>query len=214
MCLNREAVWFSNAGINIVTDIATAALPLPMLKQLNMQRRPKIALMVVFVLGGFTCIVSILRLQSIYAASKSVTDLSYNSSLAAMWSSMEINTGILCSCLPTIKALVTKVFPKLFSTHHRSRPSRGLEDAAAFGSSKKARITHDEYGRGLSGREPPRQHAFVSRGSHGSVDLDLHELEASPKEIKVVTVVNQQFERHGDEGDRSDQGSTRDLIDR
>ncbi len=78
-----------NAGINIVSDIAVAALPLPMLKQLRIQRRPKIALMVVFGLGGFTCIVSILRLESIYAASHSLKDTSYNSSLAALWSSLE-----------------------------------------------------------------------------------------------------------------------------
>ncbi|KAK0929657.1 hypothetical protein LTR29_016984 [Friedmanniomyces endolithicus] len=88
-CFDRGLVWFMNAGINIVSDIAVAALPLPMLKQLRIQRRPKIALMVVFGLGGFTCIVSILRLESIYAASHSPKDISYNSSLAALWSSLE-----------------------------------------------------------------------------------------------------------------------------
>ncbi|KAK0929320.1 hypothetical protein LTR29_017073 [Friedmanniomyces endolithicus] len=88
-CFDRGLVWFMNAGINIVSDIAVAALPLPMLKQLRIQRRPKIALMVVFGLGGFTCIVSILRLESIYAASHSLKDTSYNSSLAALWSSLE-----------------------------------------------------------------------------------------------------------------------------
>ena len=51
-CLNRFAVWFANASINIVTDIATGILPLPVLKELQLPKRQKIALMIVFALGG------------------------------------------------------------------------------------------------------------------------------------------------------------------
>ena len=51
-CLNRFAVWFANAGINIATDIGTGILPLRVLKDLEMPRRQRIALMIVFGLGG------------------------------------------------------------------------------------------------------------------------------------------------------------------
>ncbi|RMY08643.1 hypothetical protein D0866_14733, partial [Hortaea werneckii] len=44
-CFSREAVWFANAGINIVTDCIIAALPIPMLNKLNISKRQKIALM-------------------------------------------------------------------------------------------------------------------------------------------------------------------------
>lgn len=43
---------FANAGMNIATDIAIGILPLPMLKELQLPRRQKIALMTVFGLGG------------------------------------------------------------------------------------------------------------------------------------------------------------------
>ena len=43
---------FSNAAINILTDIAVAVLPLPFLNQLELNKKSKIALMVVFALGG------------------------------------------------------------------------------------------------------------------------------------------------------------------
>ena len=36
--------------------------------------------------------------------------------MAAILSSTEVNVGILCSCLPTLKGLVTRFFPRLFST--------------------------------------------------------------------------------------------------
>ncbi|KAK0362253.1 hypothetical protein LTR91_012044 [Friedmanniomyces endolithicus] len=254
-CFDRGVVWFTNAGINIVSDIAVAALPLPMLKQLRIQRRPKIALMVVFGLGGFTCIVSILRLESIYAASHSLKDTSYNSSLAALWSSLEVNTGILCSSLPTLKTLVSRLFPQVFTSYHRSTlPSGGLNNnnggldpsnkTPTFGSKPHRKphrtgMTHDQISRGGGIMSERGQHAaFASRGSRGgSMEIDLTEMLGSPprggggaaagrKEIKLVTVVNQEVEVEGglagaegmmgrgggDGGMKSETGSTRDLI--
>ncbi|KAK4903130.1 hypothetical protein LTR27_000058 [Elasticomyces elasticus] len=216
-CLDRGTVWFVNAGFNIVSDIAVAVLPLPMLRQLNIQRKPKIALMIVFALGGFTCIVSILRLASIYALTHSV-DTSYNGALAALWSSLEVNTGILCSSLPTLKTLVSRAFPHLFTSYHRSHPSGALDLKATFGSQGKKGMTYEQISRGLSGRGPGvrGQHAaFASRGSQtGSMEIDLAEMMGSPsKEIKVVTVVNQEVEGGLEDGRRkSEQESTRDLI--
>lgn len=51
-CLNRLAVWYTNAALNIVSDIIIAAMPLPLLKSLNIPKRSKIALMIAFGLGG------------------------------------------------------------------------------------------------------------------------------------------------------------------
>jgi hypothetical protein len=51
-CLNEYAVWFTNAGFNILTDFASILLPMPVLKNLKLPRRQKWALMVIFALGG------------------------------------------------------------------------------------------------------------------------------------------------------------------
>ena len=51
-CFNELAFWFSNAALNIITDIITIAIPMPMLKSLNIPKRQKFALMGVFALGG------------------------------------------------------------------------------------------------------------------------------------------------------------------
>jgi len=73
--------------------------------------------MIVFALGGFTCIISILRLQSLLVFLQT-TDISYHNPLAAIWSSLEVNIGILCSCLPTLKAMVTRWFPRAFGSSY------------------------------------------------------------------------------------------------
>ncbi|CAK3899103.1 related to integral membrane [Lecanosticta acicola] len=130
-CLNRLAVWFANASFNILTDIMTALLPLPVLNSLNLPKRQKIILMVVFGLGGVTCVISILRLSALYAISKS-SDVSWDNPLAAIWSSLEVNVGILCSCLPTLKGLVTRYFPTLFSSRSWSSRAAGKRHTQAL----------------------------------------------------------------------------------
>lgn len=68
------------------------------------------------------CIVSILRLQSLVAISNS-TDQSYDNPAAATWSSVETNVGIICSCLPLLRPLMTKCLPGVFSSHRRNTHS-------------------------------------------------------------------------------------------
>ena len=52
LCTMLICIRFANAGINIFTDIATGLLPLRVLKDLEMPKRQRIALMIVFGLGG------------------------------------------------------------------------------------------------------------------------------------------------------------------
>ena len=51
-CLNLLAFWFTNATLNIITDITICILPIPTLKALQLPKRQKYSLMVVFALGG------------------------------------------------------------------------------------------------------------------------------------------------------------------
>ena len=43
---------FFNASMNIATDVAIAILPLPLIKSLNLPKRSRVALIMVFSLGG------------------------------------------------------------------------------------------------------------------------------------------------------------------
>ena len=51
-CLNEMAFWFSNAGLNILSDIFVLVLPMPVLNSLKLPTRQKIGLMLVFAVGG------------------------------------------------------------------------------------------------------------------------------------------------------------------
>ena len=52
-CINLMAFWFTNASFNIVSDIAIWTLPMPVLKSLQLPRRQKYSLILVFALGGW-----------------------------------------------------------------------------------------------------------------------------------------------------------------
>lgn len=62
-----------------------------------------------------TCLISILRLAYIYPLTVS-PDFTWNSPLPTIWSCVETNTAILCSCVPTFKGLVQRFFPKLLAS--------------------------------------------------------------------------------------------------
>ena len=104
--------------------MAIAVLPLPVIKSLNLPKRQRLALTFVFCLGGITCIVSLLRLQSLYAVSVS-KDISWDNPMAALWSNLEVQIGIICSCLPTLKSSLTRIFPRIFASTSRGASSNG-----------------------------------------------------------------------------------------
>ncbi|KAK0716158.1 hypothetical protein B0H67DRAFT_582507 [Lasiosphaeris hirsuta] len=112
VCLNKGALTFSNAGINIATDLILIVVPVPLLWRLQIPKKQKIILMGLFCVGTLAVVTSIIRLQSLYMiaiapeAEQSVMGVSI-----AIWSCIEINTAIICASIPAIKPLFVKAFP-------------------------------------------------------------------------------------------------------
>ncbi|KAF7716694.1 Uncharacterized protein PECH_008618 [Penicillium ucsense] len=122
-CLSRTGLWFSNASMHIATDLAILIIPIPALIAIDIPRKQKVILMVMFALGGFVCITSIIRLTALKKIADS-HDPTYDNVGAASWSAIECNTGIICACLPTLKPLLSKILPGLVSTFTCSKPTR------------------------------------------------------------------------------------------
>lgn len=164
-----------------------------------------------------TCIISILRLSALYAISKS-SDISWDNPLAAIWSSLEVNVGILCSCIPTLKGCITRYFPTLFSSSsygasNHVRPST-FELAGHNGNSHAsctATVNKDEREGKRSGRLS-RLGKRLAGGSAGAVEIKEMDEEDMRSEsggserdvtrtpvpgIHVTTIVEQEEERKG-----------------
>ncbi|CAG5169053.1 uncharacterized protein ALTATR162_LOCUS6991, partial [Alternaria atra] len=112
---NVVSVFRLNGGMNIATDFAIFAIPIWPVTQLHMPLRRKAHLLAVFCLGFFACAVSIVRLQQIIV-NADVPDATWASARTAYWSAVELNVGILCACLPTLRPLIRKFAPRLLGS--------------------------------------------------------------------------------------------------
>ncbi|KAI8941917.1 hypothetical protein NX059_000032 [Plenodomus lindquistii] len=106
-CVNTTALFYTTSGVNILADIWILILPITTLLKVQRPTREKVALVGIFSLGVFSCIASIVRLYSIriYTESK---DPFYDSVPVNLWSMVELNMGILCASIPSLKVLFSK----------------------------------------------------------------------------------------------------------
>ncbi|KAL9595103.1 MAG: hypothetical protein Q9219_006646 [cf. Caloplaca sp. 3 TL-2023] len=100
--VNVTAFWYANAINNLVGDLLTLALPVPMIRKLRLPRGEKVGLYAVFGLGIFVCATTILRMTTLSPSSRN-PDTTYGTMVSTLWSNVEANTGIVCACLPTLK---------------------------------------------------------------------------------------------------------------
>ncbi|KAF2765335.1 hypothetical protein EJ03DRAFT_319659 [Teratosphaeria nubilosa] len=107
-CQPKFTVWYVNGGITIVTDITIAILPLPVLARLKISKQKRTALMIIFAMGGITCLLTGARLYFLWVFSSS-KDPFYNNGPIAIWSTAEINTILILACLPTLKGVYSRV---------------------------------------------------------------------------------------------------------
>jgi hypothetical protein len=130
--------------------------------------------MIVFALGGFTCVISILRLQSLLVFLHN-TDISWHNPLAAIWSSLEVNIGILCSCLPTLKAMVSRYFPRAFDNSYLRGSDHSHERGHTDGEGERARRWRWTWGdKGQADSSAPSSSPYYgSSGSSGKQETDI-----------------------------------------
>ncbi|KAL1998463.1 hypothetical protein VTN02DRAFT_6125 [Thermoascus thermophilus] len=129
-CTDILTLYLSSAPVNIVTDLAILFLPMPILTRMRLPRKQKIILVVTFSFGFFATVIDVIRIAYLQSASTSrllafraskspaVTsveyeDFSWYASLSFMWSAIEVNVGVICACVPSLKPLVARVFPRM-----------------------------------------------------------------------------------------------------
>lgn len=124
-CLPEGPVWYSNAAIQILTDIVILLLPMPLLSNLHLPQRQKAGIIVVFCVGIMVIATSSARLYELSTMIRG-GDFTLTNSNAAVWSSLEANVSLICACLPPLYPLISRVFSFCFRPQplHSSPASR------------------------------------------------------------------------------------------
>jgi hypothetical protein len=140
-------LYLCSAPVNVMTDLAILVLPLPVLTRLQLPRKQKAILLATFALGVFVTIVDVIRiyyLQNAIDTQRSMkkqeqigdsADFAYTASMALMWSAVEVNTGILCVCIPTLRPLFQRIFPSVImdQLQSKSMPSNSFDSRPRSG---------------------------------------------------------------------------------
>jgi len=128
-------------------------------------------------------ITSILRLHSLYVVSRA-TDITWYNVGAATWSAVEVNVGIICACLPTLRPLIGRIFPSILASSHVISHTGGPSvRRTTIGNKGTVRSN-------VSG-------TYNNFGEYkmGNIDLEMANKAQEGKDIRVTTTFAQEVER-------------------
>ncbi|KAI0098610.1 hypothetical protein GGR51DRAFT_426103 [Nemania sp. FL0031] len=124
-CNDLHLQSWIQAGVNIFLDLLVIILPLPALAKLSASRSRKIRIILMFSIGFFITIISVIRLKTLVVFANSM-NVSYDYVEPGLYSVIEACIGIICGCLPAVRALFITLFPTVFTlSGNRSRLSSG-----------------------------------------------------------------------------------------
>jgi len=117
-CINLKASFIGNAVPNILTDIIILCMPVTQVLRLQVSNAQRASLIFMFLLGAFVLFASIYRFTTIMQFD--MADTTGTLATACTWCVVEVATGIISACLPTMRPLMLLVSSQFSSTRNRS----------------------------------------------------------------------------------------------
>ncbi|KAI5842478.1 hypothetical protein DFP73DRAFT_553761 [Morchella snyderi] len=111
-CNDLVVVYYVMASFNILSDIVILLLPLPSLMKLQVNKRKRVALLLIFSCGSVAVVASIVRINALYKYQTAVLtggDIPYIAIYILLWSQIEVNVGIISASAPALKPLVRSI---------------------------------------------------------------------------------------------------------
>ncbi|KXX80768.1 hypothetical protein MMYC01_203938 [Madurella mycetomatis] len=109
-----DTIWWASTAVTLTTDLMMFTLPIPMVFPLKLPRRQKVAVVSVFTVGFFICLISLIRLIILIRAKMDRNpDFTYAGTNLTCWTVIETHTAIAIACSMTLKPLVARLFPRL-----------------------------------------------------------------------------------------------------
>ncbi|KAH7327789.1 putative PTH11-typeG-protein-coupled receptor [Stachybotrys elegans] len=119
-CMNVNAIAWSHSSISIALDIWMLAIPLWELKKIALDWKKKVGVALMFLIGTFVTVVSIIRLQWIVNFGARSLNPTWENLNIIMWSAIEVHVGIMCACLPSLRLVLVRMFPTILGTIQES----------------------------------------------------------------------------------------------
>ncbi|KAM5529033.1 integral membrane protein [Fusarium oxysporum f. sp. phaseoli] len=125
-CLDVGSAFIVCAVLNSVTDIIILCLPIWLLRPLRMRRLQKIGVTLVLMAGGLADVWQRVRRESYQVGVYSIWTSQPRRHVAIchqfnlVVNIVEMYAGIICACLPCLRAFFKRFFPDLFVVRHNT----------------------------------------------------------------------------------------------
>ncbi|KAK1574242.1 uncharacterized protein LY79DRAFT_371078 [Colletotrichum navitas] len=130
-CINLFLTQLCISVPSIIVDIAILYLPIPHVLKLQMNTAQRVLILFTFLLGSYVVFCSIYRFKIFLGYT--TDDIPYSLGKGLAWNIIEISSGIVSACLPTLGPIVRLLWRGLLDTAQRS----GLDKYAQNLSSNK-----------------------------------------------------------------------------
>ncbi|KAI9803689.1 MAG: hypothetical protein M1833_000601 [Piccolia ochrophora] len=198
--IDGNALFQANAAFNIATDFLLLIMPMTVLWKLKISNTQKLGVSLIFVLGVFTCVASIMRVV-LYRDSKGKNDDPFVWGTSVWWTAGEVFLAIICACLPTFRPLILMGYKNATSYISSGHGSKGTE---SFTSKEANAPFHTEDYRetggvhGLSGADVGTRANAYHEKSNSTSESDL-ERGVPQDSIGVRTELDQRYATAKDE---------------
>ncbi|KAE8347752.1 hypothetical protein BDV24DRAFT_146547 [Aspergillus arachidicola] len=175
-CVNFIAVTFVNAYVNIGVDTVMVLMPVYEVFKLNLSARKKAGVSVMFAMGLVLTGVAIARVI-VFWFNRWNTNPTVQLQPIVHWSVIEVHIAVMCACLPTFRAMLVHIFPKMLGNssdqsyyERRNTPSKPPTFGSAQALSKSHINKTVSYSVDYGANKRPQRHSFVPL-----VELDPHD---------------------------------------
>ncbi|KAF6805543.1 integral membrane protein [Colletotrichum sojae] len=114
-CVDKETVYMVLSIANIIMDVIILVLPMRIVIPLQMARRQKASVILLFATGAFVCAAAIKRII-ILPPLLTTPDYSWDVAEQFNWSFLEANAGIVCASVPGLKPFFVRYLPSFISS--------------------------------------------------------------------------------------------------
>ncbi|GAB0138928.1 hypothetical protein EsDP_00007148 [Epichloe bromicola] len=139
-CIASAPVAWVNASLNVALDLWMIVIPLKEVWSLRLNWKKKAGVITMFLMGTFVTIVSVLRLISLSRFDASI-NITWDYFGVALWSTIEINVGIICTSLPTMRLILVRISPGVFSSQGSNAKSRQSSHSSEQAARRQRRLS-------------------------------------------------------------------------
>lgn len=137
-CINDGAAVFSASIVNVFNDLLCTVAPMPLVWNLKLPIRQRLAVMSIFGLGAIVNVAGTVRTVYVYKSMLGTYDMTWWGWPILLSGTIEINLGLICASAPALRPLLSAALPRLLDTtrHYYSSSSKRASKLWSPGPSK------------------------------------------------------------------------------